>query len=157
MKTTDLFLASGETGFRELIRAISIGKLRTYQMYERMKTRAHLLKLNVEGLRKVTPRFWERISQGDDDLASDLSQAVLVSNLEMVVATLDFLGVPHNAGFFDKDLDTTGILTEGWQQRAFDHLKDKYSRPLLIFYLNHLAMEVTKADQPFYAQETSGA
>ena len=64
MKLADLFVALGENGFRELIRTISIGKLRTYQMYERFKTRAHLAKLNVEGLRKATPRFWSRISDG---------------------------------------------------------------------------------------------
>ncbi|MCW5981649.1 MAG: hypothetical protein KIT09_26430 [Bryobacteraceae bacterium] len=153
MKLTDIFLALGENGFREVVRSISIGKLRTYQVYERLKTRAHLPKLNVEGLRKVAPRFWQRISEGDEELAADLAQGVLVSNLEMVVETLDHLGVPHNAGFFEKDLDASNILTEGWQQRAYDELKGKYRGPALVFYLNHLAMEVTKADKPFTPSE----
>lgn len=157
MKLTDIFIALGENGFRELTRSISIGKLRTYQLYERLKTRAHLPKLNVEGLRKGAPRLWDRLSQGDDDLAADLAQSVLVSNLDLVVETLDYLGVPHNAGFFEKDLDAGNILTEGWQQRAYDQLKDKYRKPVLLFYLNHLAMEVTKAEQPFTPSEPADA
>ena len=72
----------------------------------------------------------------------------------MVIDALNFLGVPHNEGFFDKDLDATGILTEGWQQRAYDELKEKYPAPLVVFYLNHLAMEVMKAEQPFTPAET---
>jgi hypothetical protein len=155
MKLADLFIALGEEGFRELIRTISIGKLRTYQMYERLKTRAHLPKLNVEGLRKATPRFWSRLSEPDDEFASDLSQAILVSNLNMVIEILDFLGVPHTEGFFEKDLDAGSILTEGWQQRAYNEFKEKYPKPLVLFYLNHLALEVMKAEQPFTPTETA--
>ena len=56
------------------------------------------------------PRFWERIAGGDDDFARDLAQAILVSHLDMITAVLDFLGVPHENGFFAKDMDAKPYL-----------------------------------------------
>ena len=61
MQLSEVFLALGEERLRELVRGISIGKLRTYQLYERFKIRCHLTKLNTETLRKATPRFWQRL------------------------------------------------------------------------------------------------
>src|SRR5215813_7870004 len=105
MHISDVYKGIGQDSFAQLIRGISIGRLRTFQIYEGFKVRAHLHKLNTEMLRKAAPRFWERIGGGDEDFAKDLAQAVLVSNLDMVGAVLDFLGVPHESGFFQKDAD----------------------------------------------------
>jgi inorganic triphosphatase YgiF len=153
MQTSEIFQALGQDGFAGLVRSISIGKLRTYQLYEALKARAHLPKLNVEGLRRVTPRFWERIGQGDEALASDLAQAILVSHLDMIIDVLDFLGVPNRDGFFEKDLDASEWLKEGWQQRVFEKFQSKYPRPALLFYLNHLAMELAQAEELFLPAE----
>ena len=53
--------ASARRRLAQLIRSISIGKLKTYQIYEGFKVRAHLAKVNTEVLRKSVPRFWARI------------------------------------------------------------------------------------------------
>ena len=58
MQLSEIFLGQGEQAFAELVRAISIGKLKTYQLYDRMKVRFHLAKLNSENMKKATPRFW---------------------------------------------------------------------------------------------------
>ena len=84
-----------------------------------------------------------------EDLAGDLAQAVLVANLDMIVEVLNFLEVPHNDGFFDKDFDATSILTGDWQARAYKEFSGKYPGPLVVFYLNHLAMETTRAETVF--------
>src|ERR1700751_3333882 len=115
MTISDVFLQLGEERLRQLVRGISIGKLRTFQLYERFKLRTHLAKVNTENLRKAAPRFWRRLEEHDEEFATDLSQAILVAHLEMIVAVLDFLGIPHQQGFFDKDLDAKPYLTEGWQ------------------------------------------
>ena len=57
MPLTDVFLSIGEDGFGRVIHSISIGKLKTYQLYDRFKTRTHLSKLNAENLQKATPRL----------------------------------------------------------------------------------------------------
>jgi len=150
MELTDIFKALGEDGFRDLTRSISISRLKTYQLYEGLKARAHLPKLNVQGLKKVTPRFWQRVSDGDGDLAADLAQAVLVSNFDMMIEVLDFLEIPHEEGFFDKDLDASEILKDDWQQRAYEQFKDKHPPPVLLFYINHLSWEITK-DKTLYS------
>ncbi len=67
----------------------------------------------------------------------------------MIIEVLDFLGVPHTDGFFDKDLDASETLGEGWQQKAFDHFKDNYPEAVLLFYLNHLSWEVTEEKTMF--------
>jgi hypothetical protein len=149
MQLSDIFLRLGEDTFSHLMRAISISRLKTFQLYERAKTRLHLQKLNTEALRKVTPRAWQRIHDGDTELAAELGQAILVSHLDMIKDVLDFLGVPHEDGFFAKDLDASNILTDGWQQRVLDNFKDKYSNAVLLFYVNHLGWEVQKAEQVF--------
>ena len=145
MPLTDVFLSIGEDGFGHVIHSISIGKLKTYQLYDRFKTRTHLAKLNSENLQKATPRLWARLSEKDEDYAQDLSQAVLISHLDMIVAVLNFLGIPHEDGFFAKDLDATPHLTEGWKERVLEKFKDVYPEPLLRFYIAHLAWELLKS------------
>lgn len=149
MDLCDLFLALGEETFSDLLKRVSISRLRTYQIYEHMKVRTHLTKLNSESLRKAAPRLWARLGQKDEALAGDLSQAILVSNLEMIIATLDLLGVPHQEGFFSKDADIKSHLADGWQQRSYDTLKSKYPSSVLRFYLNHLAVETGATEQVF--------
>ena len=149
MELSEVFLGLGQASFAQLLRGVSIGKLRTYQLFDRMKTRMHLAKLNSESVRKSEPRLWARLSEHDEDLATDLSQAILISHMDMIKAVLDHLGVPNQDGFFDKDLDGKKYLTEGWQQKAYDQFKDKYPAPVLLFYINHLDWEVAKAEKLF--------
>ena len=94
MQMCGVFQALGREVFDQLIRGISIGKLKTYQVYERFKLRAHLVKVNSESLRKAAPRFWARIEAGEEDFATDLSQVFLLSHLDMIVDVLNFLGAP---------------------------------------------------------------
>lgn len=149
MKLCDAFLAQGEAGFQDLLQRISISRLRTYQIYEPLKVRTHLHKLNGESLKKAAPRLWARLQDQDDALASDLSQAVLVCHLDMITAALDLLGIPHQDGFFAKDADVSSYLTSGWQQRAYEALKERFPRPVLAFYLNHLAIETGREAEIF--------
>src|SRR3954447_16038884 len=104
MQISEVYLGMGQDAFAQLIRGISIGKLKTYQIYEGFKVRTHLHKLNTETLRKAAPRLWER-ALAEEDFAKDFAQAILVSRLEMIIAVLDFLTVPHENGFFAKDMD----------------------------------------------------
>ncbi|HYP05669.1 MAG TPA: hypothetical protein VER03_05485 [Bryobacteraceae bacterium] len=149
MQLSDIFVALGEPAFHQLIRTVSIGKLKTFQLYERVKLRFHMTKLNTETLRKAAPRLWSRIAGGDDEFATDVAQTVLVSHLDMIKDVLDLLQIPHEDGFFAKDLDASGKLTDGWQQRVHEAFKTKYNEALLVFYINHLDWELTKTEQVF--------
>lgn len=149
MQLCDIFLRLGEETFHQNMRSISIGKLKTYQLFERVKTRFHLSKLNSETMRKCSPRVWTRIEERDDDFATDLSQAILVSHLDMIKAVLDHLGVPHEDGFFAKDADVSGFLKEGWRSEAWEKFHQVYPPAPLLFYINHLAWEVAKAEDVF--------
>jgi hypothetical protein len=150
MKVTDIFLGLGEDLFSQLLRSISLGKLKTFQLFDRLKTRLHVTKLNTETLRKVAPRCWERLSQPDsEDFASELSQAILISHLDMIKAVLDELEIPHEDGFFAKDLDASKHLTGEWQQRVYGKFKDVYPESLLLFYINHLGWELGKSTDMF--------
>jgi len=142
MQLSDLFLGLGQDTFPHLLRGISMGKLRTFQLFDRVKTRFHLAKLNQESLRKAAPRLWTRIEAREEELASDLSQAILISHMDLIVAVLNFLGVPHTDGFFEKDAQLAEKLSGDWQQRAYDQWKSAYPEHILVFYLNHLAREV---------------
>jgi len=142
MALSDVFLTLGQDGFGQLIRSVSMGKLKTYQLYDRIKTRTHLAKLNSENLQKASPKFWTRLSEKDEEFAQDLSQAVLVCHLDMIIAVLNFLGIPHEDGFFAKDVDPKPYLTEGWQERVHEKFKDVYPEPVLKFYTEHLAWEL---------------
>lgn len=149
MQVSDIFLGLREPAVAELLRGISLGKLKTYQLFERLKTRLHATKLNSETLRKIGPRVWERLNSGDEEFATELCQAILVSHMDMIQAVLDFLGIPHEEGFFAKDIDGAKYLTEGWQQRTFEHFQGKFPNSLLLLYVNHLGWELLKAEQLF--------
>src|SRR3984957_17898107 len=149
MQLSGMFLQLGEERLPLLLRGVSIGKLKTYQLYERFKTRTHLTKVNTESLRKAAPRFWSRLKEQDEEFATDLSQAILVSHMDMITAVLNFLGVPNQDGFFEKDLNPKQQLTEGLQARAYDHFKGEYPESLLLFYINHLGAELDASQQVF--------
>ena len=88
------------------MRAVSLGRLRTYQIFDAFKSGCICNKLNSETLRNAAPRLWARLQEADSaDLATEISQAILVSHMDMIKAVLDELGVPHEDGFFAKDAD----------------------------------------------------
>jgi hypothetical protein len=149
MRLSDIFLTLGEPVFHQLVRSVSIGKLKTFQLYERVKLRFHLNKLNSENLRKSAPRLWARVAEHDEEFAADLAQTILVSHLEMIRNVLDFIGIPHEDGFFAKDLDVSEKLTDGWQQRVFEEFRSKFPEAVLIFYINHLDWELTRTGMVF--------
>lgn len=149
MQVSDVFLGMGETAFAELLKRISISRLRTYQIYEHVKLRTRLVKLNTEHLRKAAPRLWARLAEQDADLATDLAQAILVSHLDMIIAALDSLGIEHQDGFFSKEADLSAQLSGDWQQRTYDALKEKYPAVVIQFYLNHLGVESGHASELF--------
>lgn len=149
MRLSEVFVQLGEQRFGDLVRRISIGKLRTYQLYESFKTRAHLGKVNTETLRKAAPRLWARVKEQDEDLAKDTAQAILLTNFDMVKSVLDFLGIPNEDGFFAKDLDASTYLTDGWQQRVYDQFRTTYPEPVVLLYVNHLAWELEKEPRLF--------
>jgi hypothetical protein len=149
MQLSQVYLGLGEPALGELLKGISLGKLKTFQLYERLKLRLHLSKLNSETLRRSASRLWPRLQEGDEDLANELGQAILISHMDMIMAVLDFLKIPHEEGFFAKDIDSTQYLTEGWQQRVFDEFKDKFPPQALLFYVNHLGWEVAKSSEVF--------
>lgn len=149
MTLCDIFLGLGEARFRELIQGISIGKLKTFQLYERLKLRLRLAKLNNEALRKATPGFWTRLGEQDTDFAVDLSQGILISHLDMIQAVLDFQGIPHDQGFFAKDAEVGSYLKDGWQGRVFAEFQEQFPAAALLFYVNHLDWEVAKSERVF--------
>jgi hypothetical protein len=149
MQISDVYLALGQEAFGELVGGISLGKLRTYQIYEPFKVRAHLYKVNTGILRKSAAKFWERIAGRDEDFAKDLAQAVLVSHLDMIGGVLDLLGVPHEGGFFAKDMDPKQFFTEGWEVRVYEKFRTGFPEPLILFYINHLRWELLGAAEPF--------
>jgi hypothetical protein len=148
MELRDVFLGLGEEQFQQLMRSISLGRLKTYQMYDRFKTRLYLNKLNSETLRKSAPRAWARIPD-DEEFAADVAQAILISHLDMIKAVLDSLGIPHEEGFFAKDTDVSSYLKEGWQQQVWEKFQGAFPPAPLLFYINHLAWETTKAAEVF--------
>ena len=149
MQLCDIFLRLGQDNFQQNLRSISMGRLKTYQLFDRMKTRLHLSKLNSETLRKCAPRVWTRIEEHDDEFATDISQAILVSHLEMIKAVLDHLGVPHEDGFFAKDAEVAGYLKDNWQQGTWEKFQAAFPPAPLLFYINHLAWEIAKAEDVF--------
>jgi hypothetical protein len=156
MEISEVYTGLGQEAFGQLIRGISIGKLRTYQIYEGFKVRAHLHKVNTEALRKSVPKFWERML-GDEEFGRDLAQAVLVSHLDMIGAVLDFLGIPHENGFFAKDMDPKPYFTDGWEERVFEKFRTAFSEPLLLFYINHLRWELLGASDVYRSAASSAS
>ena len=149
MQVTDIYLGLGKERLDDLLRSVSMGRLKTYQLFDRMKLRLHLNKLNSETLRKAAPRIWARIEERDEAFTAELSQAILISHFEMIKAVLDHLGIPHEEGFFSKDTDVAALLKDGWQQSAWEAFRDKYGKAPLLFYINHLAWEVTSPTEVF--------
>jgi hypothetical protein len=145
MVFSDLYLQLGESQLVPLLKTISLGKLKTFQMFDRLKTRLHLTKLNNESLKKIAPKVWLRLGNKEEELGQDLAQSILVSNLDMIKAVLDFLEVPHEDGFFAKDLEATKYLTGDWQKRVYTEFAGKYPDALLAFYVNHLAFELLES------------
>lgn len=150
MQLSEIYLDLGQDAFGRMVRAVSIGKLKTYQIYEGFKVRAHLAKVNTESLRKATPRFWARISEKDEEFAKELAQALLVSHLDLVTAVLDFQGVPHENGFFAKNMDPKPHFTEGWEERVYEKFRTLFPDALLVFYINHLRWELLGAEQLYH-------
>jgi len=149
MQLSDVYLGMGEEAFGQLIRGISIGKLKTYQIYEGFKVRAHQQKLHTEAQRRAVPRFRGRQEERDEDFDRDLAQAILVSQIDLITAVLDFLGVPHENGFFSKDMDAKPYFTEGWEDRVMEKFRAVYPEPILVFYMNHLRWELLGASEPY--------
>lgn len=149
MQLSEIFLGLGEEHFGQLLRNVSIGKLKTYQLYDRVKTRLRLPKMNSESIRKAGPRFWARLGEHDEEFAADLGQAILVSQLQMIKSVLDELGIPNEDGFFAKDVDGSKYFTDGWEQKIYERFQDAYPKPVLVFYINHLAWELAKSSQVF--------
>jgi hypothetical protein len=149
MTLSDVFLQLGQERLRQLVRGISIGKLRTFQLYDRFRIRTHLPKVNTELLRKSVPKFWERLEAQDEEFATDLSQAILIAHMDMIADVLNFLGIPNQQGFFEKDLEAKAYLTEGWQQRAIDHFQGQYPEELFLFYINHLGAELGHEEKAY--------
>ena len=67
----------------------------------------------------------------------------------MITAVLDFSGVPHENGFFAKDLDVKPFFPEGWEQRVYEKFRSLYPEPILVFYMNHLRWELLGAEEVF--------
>ena len=149
MQLADIYLHMGEDQVQQLMRSVSIGRLKTYQLFDRFKARLHLTKLNSETLRKAVPRIWTRLQERDDEFASDIAQAILISHMDMIQAVLNHLGIPHEDGFFSKDADVTKYLTEGWQQQVWDKFRTAYPPAALLFYINHLGWEIAKTETVF--------
>jgi hypothetical protein len=150
MELSEVYVALGSERFGELLGQVSMGGLRTYKLFDSFKVHARLGKLNRERLRNAAPQLWERLQQGDQELARELAQGVLVSNLTFVVEVLDFLQIPHDGGgFFDKDGPVAEKLTEGWQKRVFEEFRARYPESLILLYVNHLDWELAKPGAPF--------
>ncbi len=150
MELHAIFQGLGDAQFRELLGQISMGRLKTYQLFEPLKVRTHLHKLNAESLKKASPRLWERLVAGEEALASELAQSILVSKMDVVIEVLDFLGVPHRDGFFEKETPLAEHLTDGWQQRVYDAFRDKHSPSLVAFYINHLDKEAREGEAALF-------
>jgi hypothetical protein len=150
MELSEIYRALGKERFEELIGLISMGSLRTYRLVDNFKMRLRLNKLNRERLRKAAPQLWERLQQGENDLASELAQGILLSNITFLVEVLDFLEIPHDGGgFFDKDSPVAEKLTAGWQKRVLEKFRPRYSEALILFYINHLDWELGEPSAPF--------
>jgi hypothetical protein len=149
MRLSQVYLGMGQEDLGQLLSSISLGKLKTYQMFEPLKLRLHLTKLNSETLRRSAQRVWPRLEEGDEDLAKELAQAILISHMDMIVAVLDELGIPHQEGFFDKDLDASKYLTDGWQQRVYEKFRGRFPGVAVRFYLNHLAFDLVESAAVF--------
>ena len=67
-----------------------MGALRTYKIFDTFKIRARLQKLSRQKLRAAAPKLWTRLLETDEELAREIAQGVLVSNLALVIAALSY-------------------------------------------------------------------
>jgi hypothetical protein len=150
MTLPELLRGLGQERFDALLGEVSMGALRTYKLFDTFKVRARLLKLNRDKLRRAAPKLWERLGEGDEDLAREISQGMLVSNLDFIVEALDHLGIEHDGnGFFDKDEQADGKLAEGWREKLLATFRERYPEPLILLYINHLDWELGKPERVF--------
>lgn len=150
MTLSELFVGLGRERFDSLLGEVSMGALRTYKLVDSFKVRARLLKVNRDKLRKASPKLWDRLGEGDEDLARELAQGMLVSNLEFVVQALDHLGIEHDGnGFFDKDAQADDKLVEGWREKLLAAFRERYPEHLILLYINHLDWELGQPETVF--------
>ena len=149
MQLSEIFVRLGGDTLADMLKHVSMGKLKTYKLFERLKTRCHLQKLNTETLRKAAPRLLDRIGGGDQDLGSELAQCILICHLDLIVAVLNFLEIPHEDGFFAKDIEVAPYLKEGWQRRVYDQFQTTHPTSVLLLYINHLDWEMAKSETVF--------
>lgn len=155
MDLAEVYEALGQERVAPSIRTISMGALKTFGVYQAVKVRSRLRKLNRLNLRRAAETLWQRVADGDTDLGRDLSQAVLVSNIPLVTEVLDFLGIEHDGnGFYSKDDDHADQLSEGWAERAFVHCKDRFDQGLVLLYLNYLGWETETLKEPYLGEES---
>jgi hypothetical protein len=70
---------------------------------------------------------------------------------------LDFLGVPHENGFFAKDMDPKPYFTDEWEGRVHEKFREVFPEPILIFYINHLRWELLGATELYRPVTPSAA
>lgn len=150
MDLAEVYSALGRERSVRLVKAISIGALKTYGVYAALKVRSRLGRFNRMRLRKAAPMLWKRIVAGDEALAQELSQAVLVSNLPLVVAALDELGIEHDGtGFFSIEQGFAEEMEPGWERRLYAQVARRFPEELVLLYINHLGWETETLDEPF--------
>ncbi len=141
-----------------LVRSVSIGALKTFKVYKALKIRSQLHTLNRQKLRAASGNLWHRIVRGDADLAHELTQAVLVSNIDFVVEVLDHLGIEHGGnGFLAKEGDYAEQLGAGWERTVFDTFRNRYPEELVLLYINHLGWETATLERPFLGDGPDGS
>ena len=150
MELADVYVALGRQRTVALAREISIGALKTFGVYEGIKIRSRLHRFNRRKLRAAAPKLWQRITEGDAGLARDFSQAILVSNIPLIVDVLDHLEIEHDEnGFFAKDSDYSEQLAADWPESVSKQFTGRYREELLLLYINHLGWETGTLDEPF--------
>ena len=80
---------------------------------------------------------------------SDLQNFLLHPRVQIVALCDVDANILDQDGFFDKDIDGAKYLTEGWQQKTYDKFQATYPAAVLLFYINHLDWEVSKAEKIF--------
>lgn len=150
MELAEVYQALGEERTARLVRTVSIGALKTFGVYKDVKVRSQLHTLNRQKLRAAASKLWQRIVAGDKDLATTVGQAVLVSNVPLIIESLDFLEIEHDGnGYFDKDADYSKRFAAGWERTLFDRFRERYPEELVLFYVNHLGCETGTLERPF--------
>ena len=150
MTLSEVFSGLGRERFDEILGLILLGSLKTYKLFDNFKVRARLSKLNRDKLRKAASKLWERLLEGDDDLAREIAQAALISHIDFVVETLDYLKIPHDGnGFFDKEASLNGRLADGWREDALAKFRGERPEALVLLYINHLDWELGAPETVF--------